>query len=387
LIEKGRGLFALSDRVHGEGLSSGRPLHAIIDSQAFRHNIQRVTELAPTSEPMLVLKANGYGHGLLEMARAAGERDIAVAVPGELSVLRDAGIGNRVWVLEGVFSPDCLAREALGETVWVVHSLWQLDILREHDGLATYKVCLKIDTGMNRLGLSLAEFSVALKQINKTSSVHFYACMTHFASSDQPDNSFVYHQLDEFKACMAKYEGAGNVLASAANSGGILSYPESHLDIVRPGIMLYGGMPSPVSQAKDFNLKPVMKLRSAVISLNTVKAGEAVGYGGCWQASRDSLIATIAGGYGDGYPRHAQNGTPVAIYDRENDCIIKVPLVGRVSMDMLAIDVTELKNCVIGDPVELWGDYVSADEIALASETISYELFCGVTARVPRYYR
>lgn len=386
MTEKVRALFELSDSGHGEGLSSGRPLHVVIDRQAFRHNIQRVNEFAPHSDVMLVLKANAYGHGLIEMAGAAGKRDLAVAVPSELAVLRNAGINNRVWVLEGVFSDACLEYEALGDSVWVVHSLWQLDILRNNGRFGVHNICLKIDTGMNRLGLNLSDFSLALEQIHKINHLHLYACMTHLASSDEAESEFAYRQIERFQACVAKYKDAKAVLLSAANSGGILYYPESHLNIVRPGIMLYGGMPSPAEVAQDFKLKPVMKLRSAVISLNNVKKGDGVGYGSTWRAPCDSVIATVAGGYGDGYPRHAQNGTPVAMYDRENDCVVKVPLVGRVSMDMLTVDVTAFKGCEIGDPVELWGDYVSADEVALASETISYEVFCGLTTRVPRYY-
>lgn len=364
------------------GFTEGRPLFLEIDTQAFQRNIQRVADTCSGASLMVVLKANAYGHGLLEMAQYSGGNDLAVAIPEEMRLLREKSFQNRIWVLEGPFGQSCIG---LGDenVIWVVHSLWQLDLFSSSVNSKVVNICLKLDTGMNRLGLNAADFSLALERIESNESLKLFACMTHFSASDLPEKDKVNKQLADFDACIHS-KVASDVLISTANSGAVLFYPESHRNIVRPGIVLYGAMPCPSLHDRRLGYKPVMKLKSAVMAIRTVAKGAGVGYGSRWVAPRDSRIATIACGYGDGYPRHAPDGTPIAVYDKISDTYIRAPLVGRVSMDMLTIDITDISSCELGTKVELWGEEVKADEVALLSGTIAYELFCGITARVPR---
>lgn len=367
--------------LEGEGFSGGRPLYLEVDGQAFRHNIKRAAEISKATSLMVVLKANAYGHGLIEMATLAGQHDLAVAIPEEMRQLREAQLANRIWVLEGPFAKACI--EDTSNVIWVVHSLWQLALFENQTQASEYKVCLKLDTGMNRLGMNSEDFALALKRIESNQYLSLYACMTHFSASDLPGGEQVDQQLQRFNSVIQDIE-SDELLLSTANSGGILYYPHSHKDIVRPGIILYGAMPSPEKQDQNFDLKPVMKLKSAIMAVRELSIGERVGYGGRWRASRESRIATVACGYGDGYPRHAPDGTPVAVFDSASQSFVRAPLVGRVSMDMLAIDITDIPSCGLGSPVELWGDYIKADELASLAGTIAYELFCSITTRVPR---
>jgi alanine racemase len=352
---------------------------------------------------MVVLKANAYGHGLIDMARLAGSNDLAVAIPEELKQIRDASLSNRVWVLEGPFGSACIELHSNNNVVWVIHSLWQLDLFLSDGSSAEsssakgsstkssstispstrFDICLKLDTGMNRLGMNPSDFELAVEKVQSNKSLNLYACMTHFSDSDLPGKEEVNHQLASFDKCISRVD-RNKLLLSTANSGGILFYPQSHRDIVRPGIVLYGARPNPELHDQDFGFTAVMKFKSAVIAIRNVPKGRGVGYGSRWVAQRDSRVATIACGYGDGYPRHAPDGTPVAVYDAESKRYVRVPLVGRVSMDMITVDVTDMPRCEPGSQVELWGDEVSVDELALLSDTIAYELFCSITARVPR---
>jgi len=370
----------------GELPFSGRPLRLNISKKAFQSNIQIASELAPESQLIVVIKANAYGHGLIELAKCVGGHDVAVAVPEELACLLDHGVGNRVWVLEGPFSHDCLRLSAKADVVWVIHSLWQLDLIEQFGASLKLNVCLKLDTGMHRLGLSSEDLSVALEKVQASKHLELIACMSHFSESDQSPSISVSHQLKSFDQLVSDHN-MGSLPQSLANSGAILFHSTAHRDFVRPGIMLYGGMPNSSQCAKDHNLKPVMTLESAVISLCRVPKGGSVGYGSRWAAQRDSLVATVAGGYADGYPRHAPNGTPVAvILGGEGGCVYDAPLIGRVSMDMLNIDVTDIPAVQVADRVELWGEKVPIDQVARLSDTISYELMTSVTSRVPRFY-
>jgi len=358
----------------------GRPVRAVIDRSAFQHNINIAQQLAAGSKVLVVIKADAYGHGLLEMAQTAGSSaTLAVATAEEAQRLIYGGVENTIWVLEGPFSESCLAMSEQHPIVWVLHSFWQFDLLKTHKLDKKIDVCLKFDTGMHRLGFSIDDIAEALLVLNKLPSLQLKACMSHFAGSDWPNSEAVDQQIQCFDNII-KAHSLNYISQSLSNSGGVLFYDQAHRDWIRPGIMLYGGMPHENQRAQDCDLRPVMRFESAVMSLRNILKGESVGYGATWTAERDSIIAIVAGGYADGYPRYAPNGTPVVVAGQI------ASLAGRVSMDMLAIDVTDLGQICIGDSVEFWGKYISVDQIAALSGTISYELLTGVTARVPRVY-
>tara|TARA_R110001592_G_scaffold59905_3_gene182022 strand:+ start:34525 stop:35673 length:1149 start_codon:yes stop_codon:yes gene_type:complete len=361
-----------------------RPLRALIHLASFQKNIHKVQSLVGSSEVIVVVKADAYGHGLVELASMSGDHDLAVAIPEELYSLRDAGIENRVWVLEGFFSTDCIKLNR--SVVWVIHSFWQLELLKnafQEGVLDDLEVCIKLDTGMKRLGFCHTQLDQVKEYISSMPKVKIYALMTHFAMSDQPDNIHVHSQIKKFDTAIMR-SGMSDIKQSMANSGAINFYPESHRHWVRPGIMLYGGSSSPGIKSTIVT-DAVMSFQSAIIALHEVSKGESVGYGGDWTADNDALIATVAVGYADGYPRHAPSGTPVAVIDNAGDIEIAY-LVGRVSMDMITIDVSGVKNATIGDQIELWGKTICVDEIAELSSTISYQLLSSVSKRVPRVY-
>ncbi len=363
-----------------------RPLRALINLDAFLHNLKLIQQQAATAEVLVVVKADAYGHGLVPLAKAAGDHALAVAIPEELAELRAAGLKNRVWVLEGPFDLECLSLSE--NVVWVLHSLWQLDLLVKAfkaQRFQTLSVCLKLDTGMHRLGFSESELERVFEFLAEYDCFQLESVMTHFAQSDEPDNAHVIAQMSKFDSLLKQYEWI-SVKQSMANSGAILYYPGSHRNWVRPGIMLYGARPSPTTPCA-LSIKPVMQFQSAIIALHNVKKGDSVGYGAAWTADKDSLIATVAVGYADGYPRHAPSGTPVGVLSSVTGEIHRVSLVGRVSMDMITIDVSAIARVKVGDVVELWGATIPADEVALKAETIAYELFTGVSKRVPRVYQ
>lgn len=363
----------------------GRPIRALIDLTAFTSNIKSVQGLVANSKLIVVVKANAYGHGLLELAQVVDTSDLAVAIPEELNQLRSAGIKNRIWVLEGFFSRNCILHTK--SVIWLVHSFWQLELLKEmseENLLETIDVCIKLDTGMHRLGFNEADLVLVNQYIKQMPKVRPYALMTHFSTSDHVGSSQVLSQIKHFDDIRSKYN-LQTLKQSLANSGAVCFYPESYRDYVRPGIMLYGASPA-VNTQLPVSLKPVMSLQSAVIAIHHIKQGESVGYGGTWIADRDTIVATVAVGYADGYPRHAPNGTPVAIIS-SNDANAKiVQLIGRVSMDMITVDVTDADDVEVGQQVELWGKHISIDKVAKLSGTISYELLTSVSSRVPRVY-
>lgn len=363
---------------------SGRPLKVVIHKKAFCSNIQVTQEIAPDSALLIVVKANAYGHGLLDMVEVAGDHDLAVAVPEELACLSREGIKNRIWVLEGPFSASCLLLSRQASVVWVIHSLWQLELIASEGRALKLKICLKLDTGMHRLGLSEPELVEALNKLKALANVELIAVMSHFAESDHERSIEVRRQIASFDERVHAHD-LSTLPVSLANSGGIIFYPEAHRQYVRPGIMLYGGMPDSKQCAKDKGLQAVMSFESAIISLRKVPKGESVGYGSRWQAARDSIIATIAGGYADGYPRLAKDGAPVGVFMTEGELAI-APLVGQVSMDMITIDVTDIPEAKVGMPVELWGENIAVDLIANHSGTIAYDLLTAISQRVPRCY-
>lgn len=358
-----------------------RPAIAKIDLQAFRHNYELAAKLAGGSQCVAVIKANGYGHGICQVAREVPDSSLAVACVDEAMLLRSEGVDNPIVVLEGAFAFDEVELAAQQKLQLIVHSEYQIEQIAELQISDSIGIWLKINTGMNRLGFIPAVVGDMLARLKAIPSVNILGLMTHFSCADEVDTSETERQLALFESVVSELGSkADNLRLTAANSAALLEFKASRFDSVRPGIMLYGSSPLAHVSSESIGLKSVMSLESRIMAIHELQEGECVGYGGTWRASRATRIATIAIGYGDGYPRHAETGTPVWIGDRV------VPLIGRVSMDMLTVDIGFHPDAKVGDVVELWGRNVSVDEVAKSAGTISYELLTGVTLRVPRHY-
>lgn len=348
---------------------------ATIDTSALRHNLNVVRQRAPKSRVMAVIKANAYGHGLVAVAKALTGADLfAVARVDEGLALRRAGIDSDVLLLEGVFDSEQLQAAAAAGFALVVHEREQIELLRAASPDARFKAWLKFDSGMNRLGFKGAEFAMAHAALSQLSCVEQPVNLfTHLASADLPDLPTTSEQLARFADVIKGLPGERSI----ANSAGMVGFPDAQADWVRPGLLLYGVSPFAGLIGADHGLRPVMTLRSHVIAVKDLSVGEQVGYGGAWTASRATRLAIAAVGYGDGYPRNLASGAPVLVNDE------RAPLAGRVSMDMIGIDVTDLKRLPKpGDPVILWGEGLPVEEIAEWAETIPYELLCGISQRV-----
>jgi alanine racemase len=346
-----------------------------IDSAALRHNLQIIRQRAPKSRVMAVIKANAYGHGLVAVARALESADaFAVARLDEGLALRAAGIKTPILLLEGVFGHDQLAAAAKENFELVVHSPEQIELLRAAPAGAQFKIWLKLDSGMNRLGFKGPDFKAAHVAISALPALQIPVnLITHLACADRPDLPNTAEQLLVFNTATRSMPGERSIESSAA----LLGFPESQADWVRPGLLLYGVSPFARSTGADYGVRPVMTLRSQVIALKDVVVGEQVGYGADWTAIRSTRLAIAAVGYGDGYPRSLQSGTPVLVNGERGG------LAGRVSMDMIAIDTTDLPTTPkVGDAVVLWGEGLPVEEVALWAETIPYTLLCGVSQRV-----
>ena len=348
---------------------------ARIDLGAIRQNYALTTTLAPKSKSIAVIKANAYGHGVVQVAKAL--QDIApafaVATIDEALELRSAGIVLPLLVLEGVNGAESLQLAAASDLSLVVHSEEQVRQIAE--STVNLPLWLKVDTGMHRLGFAPKQLQPVLERL-RGKSENLVVC-THLACADDLSSDATQKQLDIFKACVADID----LPVSISNSAGILAWPASHADWNRPGYMLYGASPVTTEVESAEALRPAMTLQSEIIAISSVQTGESVGYGARWTASQPTIVGTVAAGYGDGYPRHAPNGTPT----RVNGQI--APLVGTVSMDMLTIDLTAHETAAVGDTVELWGQSIAINDVAKRSTTIGYELMTGVTARVPRLYQ
>ena len=348
---------------------------ASIDTGALRHNLQIVRRRAPASRIMAVIKANGYGHGLVAVARALDAADaFAVARVDEGLALRDAGIERPIVLLEGVFDQAQLDAAAAAEFELVVHAPEQIEMLRGFTAPHRFKVWLKLDTGMNRLGFKGALFAQAHAALGALPAVQApINLFTHLSSADVPGVATTEKQLDVFAAGTGGMAGERCIESSAA----IFAFPDSQADWVRPGLALYGVSPFAGSIGADHGLKPAMTLHSRIIATKALAVGERVGYGGAWAASRPTRLAIAAVGYGDGYPRSLPSGSPVLVNGE------RARLAGRVSMDMIGIDVTDLRAEVrLGDPVVLWGEDLPVEEVAAWAQTIPYELLCGISQRV-----
>jgi len=350
-----------------------RPALARINLQALQHNFSLVQQAAPQSRVMAIIKANAYGHGLVSIAQALpAAAAFGVSCLEEAIALREAGFDRRIVLLEGLFAADDIGLIGGYRLDVVVHHASQLQWLEQRPLLRPLDVWLKIDTGMHRLGFDpdrVAAIVQRLKQIPQVATVRY---MTHFSCADDLDNPDTRQQIDVFNSTLAAMEGERTL----ANSAGILGWPAARGDWVRPGIMLYGSSPLHGRTAKSLGLQPVMTLSTKLIAINARKQGDAIGYGADWHCPADMRIGVAAIGYGDGYPRHARSGTPLRVKGRE------ASLVGRVSMDMISVDLNAVPDAQVGDEVILWGEGLPIDEVAESSTTISYEILCGVGSRV-----
>ena len=358
-----------------------RLLRAVIDSAALRHNLGTIRAYAPGSKVMAVIKANAYGHGLVSTALALGDADaFAVARLEEGIALRSTGVRMPIVLLEGVFSAEQLGEAAHHRFELVVHDPLQIKLLEAHRDARRFVVWIKMDTGMNRLGFRPEAFGPALARLRALTVPSLeLRVMTHLARADERSEPMTIAQIEKFEATLAAagLTGVQRLATSIGNSAGTLGHPRAHGDWVRPGLALYGVSPFADATAAKHGLKPVMTLETTVLTVREVKRGETVGYAGTWRAARDSSIAILAAGYGDGLPRHLANGTPVLIGGS------RYPLVGRVSMDMIAVDVTSAQKVATGNKAIIWGEGLPVENVAMHADTIPYELLCGVSQRVP----
>lgn len=348
-----------------------RPIRAEIYAGALSANLEVIRARAPHSKLLAVVKANAYGHGLLRAARALqGADGFAVLDLEDAARMRDQGVTHPILLLEGAFQAEDLGHAArLGLSV-VVHCEDQLRWMERAQPRPT-DIFLKINTGMNRLGFRAEGLADAVSRLAALSGTQI-TLMTHFARADEDGG--IDGPLGAFEALASRY----SLARSLANSAAVFASPRTHGDWVRPGIALYGSSPFVDQSAAALGLVPAMTLRSEIIAVQTLEAGETVGYGARFRAERPMRIGIVACGYADGYPRHAPDGTPVLVSGQ------RTRLVGRVSMDMLCVDLTDVPASAVGAAVVLWGEGLSVDEVARHAGTIGYELLCAVMPRVPR---
>jgi alanine racemase len=353
-----------------------RPARALIDLQALRHNYQLARETTG-AKALAVIKADAYGHGAVRVAQALESQadGFAVACIEEALELRQAGIRAPVLLLEGFFEADELSLIVEHDFWCVVHSTWQLEAIERTAVGKPLTVWLKMDSGMHRVGIHPAEYQAACQRLQASGKVAKVVLMSHFARADELDSTRTDEQVAIFQAAR---EGLSAEI-SLRNSPGVMGWPKVPSDWVRPGIMLYGATPFDQSQPVADRLQPVMTLESKVICVRELPAGEPVGYGGAFVTDRPMRIGVVAMGYADGYPRQAPTGTPVMIDGHRSQ------LLGRVSMDMLCVDLTNVQGAGLGSRVELWGKNVLASDVASSAGTIPYQIFCNLK-RVPRLY-
>jgi alanine racemase len=378
---------------------------AVINLSALKHNLAQIKALAPSAKVLAVLKANAYGHGLERIAQALFSEQsetakssessvkadaIAVARIDEALALRSSGITQPIVLLEGFFNAKDLAILAVNNLQTVIHNQQQLDAILSAKLSLPLRVWLKIDTGMHRLGIEPKEFPLFYQQLSASKNVQEdIVLMSHLGCADDKTSESTAAQISLFDSVTQGCKEERTL----ANSAGVCAWPASHYEWIRPGLLLYGISPLPfdkktekisltpkensMTAAETFcDVVPVMTLKSSLIAVRELAAGESVGYGYAWQSKEKTIIGVVAIGYGDGYPRHAKNGTPVLVNGR------RVPLIGRVSMDMITVDLGINAKEQVGDVVTLWGEQLSVAEIAQCATTIPYELLCNITRRV-----
>ncbi|MBX3709550.1 MAG: alanine racemase [Gammaproteobacteria bacterium] len=350
-----------------------RPTYMKIDLTALKHNFERVRQLAPGRSVIAMVKANAYGHGIIRVAHALPMADaLGVASLEEGLILRDAGITQPIVLVEGLFTQEEMVVAAKHGFSLVVHHMPHIEMLEKAKVERPFTIWLKINTGMHRLGIDPVQFHEMYQRLLVISAVKKpIGLMTHFAQADVIESEATMQQLALFNQVTSTCSGP----RSLANSAAIIAWPLTHGDWVRPGLMLYGASPLMGKTALDHQLKPVMTLWSRLIAITHVKKYGKVGYGGEWEAPEDMRVGVVGVGYGDGYPQFAKNGTPVLING------VECQLVGRVSMDMLTVDLRHQPNAKIGDPVVLWGEGLPVERVAWSSHTSAYEILTRMTPR------
>jgi alanine racemase len=350
-----------------------RPIRATISASALAHNLTAARRHAGSARIWAVVKANAYGHGVERAARALGGADgFAVLDFQEAARLRASGVTKPILMLEGFFNADDLVPLHKHTLTPVIHNPEQVEILKRSKLGGAIGAYLKVNSGMNRLGFGVDGLRAAYNALREHSQVKSLTLMTHFADADGPGG--IEAQLDWFNELVKPLDVHPR---SLANSATLLRFPDALGDWVRPGIMLYGCSPFADQSAERLGLKPVMTLTSEIIATQHLQPGERVGYGFGYEAVGEMTIGIVACGYADGYPRHATTGTPVLVNGK------RTRIVGRVSMDMISVDISDIPEAYIGSPVTLWGEGLSADEVGAAAGTLSYEMLCKLTARVP----
>jgi len=350
-----------------------RPIRATISAAALAHNLTVAKRHAGDAKVWAVIKANAYGHGLERAARALEAADgFAVLDFQEAARLRVAGVAKPVLMLEGFFRPGDLPLLHKYALTPVIHNPEQVEMLRRSALPGEIDVYVKVNSGMNRLGFSVENLRPAYNAVRMHRQVRTVTLMTHFADADGAGG--IKAQLDWFEELIRPFEAKQR---SLANSAALLRFPEARGDWVRPGIMLYGCSPFADRSAEQLGLKPAMTLGSEIIATQHLQPGERIGYGFTYEAVGEMTVGIVACGYADGYPRHAPTGTPVLVNGK------RARIVGRVSMDMISVDISDIPEAYIGSPVTLWGEGLPADEVAAAAGTLSYQLLCGLAQRVP----
>ncbi|HZW86381.1 MAG TPA: alanine racemase [Gallionella sp.] len=353
-----------------------RPIQAYLDLSALENNLQ-VARRMTTARIMSVIKADGYGHGLLRVAEALALSDgFALLDIQDATHLREAGFRQPILLLEGFFDAEDLPLVAEYDLTCVIHSAQQIALLDAYPKRGTLNIWLKINSGMNRLGFAPHAVAQVMEQLRRHPALREITLMSHFAHADEARG--IAAQLTVFNDLAMSYRLA----RSMANSAALLRYPASHADWVRPGIMLYGASPFAPGggeqlSAQQLGLRPVMTLGSRIIAIQALKAGDEIGYGGLFRAEHPMRVGIVACGYADGYPRHAPNGTPILVDGQRTQTL------GRVSMDMLYVDLSNLAQADVGSRVVLWGEGMPIEAVAHAAGTVSYELMCGLSKRVP----
>jgi alanine racemase len=356
-----------------------RPLHAIIHLDAMQHNLARARACAPTAKAWAVVKANAYGHGLERGMRGFVQADGLALIETENALrLRELGWVKPILLLEGIFDPSDVPLLAEHNINSAVHCIEQIKMLEYTQLYRPIDVHLKMNTGMNRLGFRPDEYAAAYQRLRAIPGIRNITLMTHFANADELQNPrlSIAEQVRRFREGAQGLEGQ----RSLSNSGGVLHQAalskELHNDWVRPGVMLYGGTPGGGVTAREYGLLPTMTLKSEIIGIQQLQKGDTVGYGSRFEAPGPMTVGVVACGYADGYPRHAEHGTPVLVDG------VKTRLVGRVSMDMMTVDLSPVANARVGSKVTLWGDGLPIDEVANGAGTIGYELMCALAPRV-----
>jgi len=350
-----------------------RPIRASISAAALAHNLTIARQHAGAAKIWAVVKANAYGHGLLRTAQALRAADgFAMLDFAEALQLRAAGIEKPILMLEGFFKPGDIATLEQHKLTPVIHSIEQIEMLEKAGLRGPLDVYMKVNSGMNRLGFAVDNVRLAWNALEGNPRIASVTLMTHFADAD--GDGGIAAQLQWFNELAQPFEAP----RSLANSAALLRFAEdARADWVRPGIMLYGCSPFSFKSAEDIGLRPAMTLATEIIGVQHLQAGERVGYGMGYEAAQEMTIGVVACGYADGYPRHAPSGTPVLVAGQ------RTGTVGRVSMDMLCVDISDIPEAYVGTPVTIWGEGLSCDEVAQAAGTVSYELLCALAPRVP----